>query len=172
MRILTTIILFALLALTAGAVEEDGNAPALAGDACASGTDSRWDAALADSYRRFLAPFSAADTMTALRMMPVDTFLAVAREEEPPLVLDVRTPGESGVLGITLPGSLAVPMDQVFTTEVLEKLQDRTVVVVCTAGHRATAVALALRHIGLDDVWILKGGTAALAAYLTPKTAY
>ncbi len=131
----------------------------------------RWDVDLAASYQQFLSPFSAADTMAALQMMSVDSFIATVKNGDPPLVLDVRTPGETGILGFTLPGSLAVPMDLVFTPEVLAKLAGRKVVVVCMAGHRATAVALGLRHVGLDDVWILKGGTVALAAHLNPKAA-
>lgn len=128
---------------------------------------------LAAGYHHFFAPFSGPDTMAALQMMPVDAFLAALKSGDPLLVLDVRTPGETGILGITLPGSLAISMDQVFTPENLRRLDDgHRVVVVCQAGHRATAVALALRHVGLEDVWILMGGLAALADQLTPKTAY
>ncbi len=127
---------------------------------------------LAASYRQFFSSFSAADTMAALQMMPVETFLCTLKTEQPPLVLDVRTPGETGVIGFTFPGALTVPMDQVFTPELLGKLAGKKVVVVCQAGHRATAVALGLRHVGLKDIWILKGGTEALAAQLNPKSAY
>jgi len=157
------LLLAALLLLPAGwttaTAEEDGE-------------KSRWNADLAASYQHFFSPFSEADTMAALQMMPVDLFLTAVKTGEPPVVLDVRTPGETGVLGITLPNCLTVPMDQVFTTKILDKLEGRKVVVVCMAGHRATAVALALRHIGLSDIWILKGGTAGLAAQLDPKSAY
>lgn len=151
------------VAWSAGATEEEGDTPAPA---------SRWNADLAASYRHFFSPFSDAGTMAALQMMPVEAFLAAVKAGEPLVVLDVRTPGETGVIGFTFPGCLTVPMDQVFTTEVLDKLEGRKVVVACQGGHRATAVALALRHVGLDDIWILKGGTAGLAAQLNPKSAY
>ncbi len=140
--------------------------------AVTAGEAVTWDEELAASYQRFFAPFSAADTMAALRMMPVETFLCALKTEEPPLVLDVRTPGETGVIGFTFPGALTIPMDQVFTPELIGTLAGKEVVVVCQAGHRATAVALGLRHVGLKDIWILKGGTAALAAQLNPKSAY
>jgi rhodanese-related sulfurtransferase len=63
-------------------------------------------------------------------------------------------------------------MDEVFTPENLARLADTRVLVVCQGGVRAAAVAMALRHTGLDDVWILNGGASALAEALTPKTAY
>jgi rhodanese-related sulfurtransferase len=45
------------------------------------------------------------------------------------------------------------------------------VVIICKSGTRATAVGTALRHIGFDNVYILKGGLMALSKYLSPKTA-
>ena len=39
-------------------------------------------------------------------------------------------------------------------------------------GARAAAVGTALRHIGFDNVYILKGGFQALAAYYGPRQAY
>jgi rhodanese-related sulfurtransferase len=44
-------------------------------------------------------------------------------------------------------------------------------VIVCKSGTRAFAVGTALRHIGFDNVSILKGGYMSLNKYLDPKTA-
>jgi rhodanese-related sulfurtransferase len=41
----------------------------------------------------------------------------------------------------------------------------------CLSGTRATAAGTALRHIGFDNVYILKGGFKALTGYLGPKEA-
>lgn len=164
--------LFLLPVAWSATVRADGTGTAISNAPRTPGTECRLDLDLAASYRHFFSPFSDAGTMAALQMMPVEAFLAAVKTGDPLVVLDVRTPGETGVIGFTFPGCLTVPMDQVFNTEVLDKLEGRKVVVVCQAGHRATAVALALRHIGLDDIWILKGGTAGLAAQLNPKSAY
>jgi rhodanese-related sulfurtransferase len=86
--------------------------------------------------------------------------------------LDVRTRNEAGVYGMTLPGSLAIPANEVFLPENLARIpQDATVLVVCKSGIRAAAVATALRHAGFSDVYILKGGLMALGKYLDPKVA-
>jgi len=169
---LTTLFLAPAAWSSAARAEETETGAILSDAPCAPEGEQRLDLELAAGYQQFFSSFSAAGTMAALKMMPVDAFLCALKTEEPPLVLDVRTPGETGVIGFTFPGALAVPMDRVFTPEVLDKLADKKVVVVCQAGHRATAVALGLRHVGLKEIWILKGGTAALAAQLNPKSAY
>ena len=102
---------------------------------------------------------------------PAD-FVKAVKAEKKPFVLDVRTEQESTIYGITLADSMSAPMKQVFTKKTLDQLPtDRKIVVACKGGHRATAIAMGLRQIGFKDVFILKGGLAALAKYLTPKTA-
>jgi len=64
------------------------------------------------------------------------------------------------------------PVDDFFTEANLSRIPtDRTVVVVCMSGTRATAAGTALRHIGFENVFVLKGGFKALAGYLDPKEA-
>jgi rhodanese-related sulfurtransferase len=41
----------------------------------------------------------------------------------------------------------------------------------CLSGTRATADGTALRHIGIENVYILKVGFKALTGYLGPKEA-
>lgn len=170
--LLATILLLPAILCTVSRAEEEATGTSVSNTSSTPEEEGRLDHDLATSYQQFFSPFSAADTMSALQMMPVEAFLSALKAGEPQVVLDIRTPGETAVIGFTLTDTLAVPMDQVFTTDILNKLKGRKVVVVCQGGHRATAVALALRHVGLDDIWILKGGTAALAAQLNPKSAY
>ena len=88
------------------------------------------------------------------------------------MALDVRTPAESGVYSVTLPGSLAIPINELFKPDNLARIPtDRTVVVFCLSGSRATAAGTALRHIGFENVYILKGGYKALVAYMSPEQA-
>ncbi|MDH4285481.1 MAG: rhodanese-like domain-containing protein [Gallionellaceae bacterium] len=140
-----------------------------------SGLPMAWayDEVLAKSYQQFYAPFAAADTMKALRMLPAEDFVKAVKAGEKLTVLDVRAPGETKIIGITLPNTLTVSMDKVFAPENLGRIPtDQKVVVVCKGGHRATAIAMALRHAGFDNIYILKDGMAALDDYLSPKTAY
>jgi rhodanese-related sulfurtransferase len=65
-----------------------------------------------------------------------------------------------------------IPVDELFTEAKLALIPtDKTVVVVCMSGTRATASGTALRHIGFENVYVLKGGFKALTGYLGPVEA-
>jgi rhodanese-related sulfurtransferase len=129
-----------------------------------------YDTAMAESYAELFAPVHGADAGKALHLMSAKGFIDKVQREEPLVVLDIRTPAETGIFGMTLPDSLAIPLNELFTAANLARLPtDRTVVVICKSGTRASAAGTALRHIGFDNVYILKGGFAALAGYTGPK---
>lgn len=137
-------------------------------------TSTAWayDQQMAESYAQFFKPFSEKATAKSLHMIKTPDFVKGVRAGKL-FVLDIRTPGESGVFGITIPESVAIPMDQVFRAENLASLPTTgKIVIVCKSGHRSMAVSTALRHIGFDNVYTLKLGIQDLAKYLSPKTAY
>jgi len=131
-----------------------------------------YDKIMAESYAEFFAPFSHKATGKSLHMMGNAAFIKHAKAGEL-FILDVRTPGETSILGFNIPETVAIPMDQVFKPENLARLPtDMKIVVVCKAGHRAMAISTALRHIGFTNTYILQPGTQGLANHLSPKTAY
>jgi rhodanese-related sulfurtransferase len=131
-----------------------------------------YDAAMADSYAKLLAPVKGAGAGKALHMIMPDDFLNKVKSNEPLVVLDVRTPAETGIYSATLPGTLRIPVDELFTEARLALIPtDNTVVVLCMSGTRASVAGTALRHIGFENVYILKGGFKALTAYMGPKEA-
>jgi len=131
-----------------------------------------YDKTMAESYAQYFKPFADKATSKSLHMIPTASFVKDVRAGKL-FVLDVRTPGETGIYGITVPGSVVISMDQVFKPENLALLPtDKKVVIICKAGHRAIAVSTALRHIGFNNVYSLKLGIQDLAKYLSPKTAY
>ena len=137
-------------------------------------TSSSWayDKEMAESYAQFFQPYSGKATSKALHMMKTADFVKELRAGKL-FVLDVRTPNETGVYGISIPESVTLPMDQVFKPENLASLPTSgKIVVVCKAGHRSITIATALRHIGFDNVYSLKLGLQDVAKYLSPKTAY
>lgn len=104
--------------------------------------------------------------------MTAEAFVEELKQGKELVALDVRTPAEAGVFTVALPVSLAIPINELFTAENLERIPtDKPVVVICLSGTRATAAGTALRHVGFDNVRILKGGFKALVGYLNPKTA-
>ena len=130
-----------------------------------------YDHAMAQSYAELFAPVKGAKAGKQLHLMPPDVLVAKVRAGEPLIGLDVRTPNEAGMFTAAMPGSLAIPMNELFKAENLDRLPvDRPIVVLCKSGTRASAVGTALRHVGFDNVYILKGGFKALSAYLDAKT--
>ena len=147
---------------------------AISGPAWSSDTDmaKSYTELLAKSYAELFAPVQGAGAGKALHLIKPDAFLEKVKAKEPLVALDVRTPAETGVYGVTLPGALMIPINELFTPANLARIPtDKTVVVVCLSGTRATAAGTALRHIGFENVYILKGGYKALVAYLSPKEA-
>jgi rhodanese-related sulfurtransferase len=131
-----------------------------------------YDTAMAESYAKLFAPVKDAGAGKALHLIPPDVFLNKVKAKEPLVVLDIRTPAETGVYGVTLPGALVIPIDVLFMEAKLAQIPtDKTVVVMCKSGSRATAAGTALRHIGFEKVYILNGGFSALAYYMGPKEA-
>jgi rhodanese-related sulfurtransferase len=131
-----------------------------------------YDTTMAGSYAKLFAPVKGAGAGKALHLITPDAFLEKVKGQVPLVVLDVRTPAETAIYSATLPGTLAIPVDELFTEASLGRIPtDKTVVVMCLSGTRATAAGTALRHIGFDNVYILKGGFKALTGYLGPKEA-
>ncbi len=131
-----------------------------------------YDAQLAQSYARLFEPVAGAKAGKALHLMKPDQLVKDLQAGRPIVALDVRTPNEFGVFGMTLPETMSIPVNEVFHPENLDRIpQDKTVIIVCKSGTRATAVGTGLRHIGFNNVHVLKGGIMALGKYLTPKTA-
>ena len=132
-----------------------------------------YDAELASRFEQFYRPFDGKACAKALQQISPPDFIKAHKAGSKLFVLDVRTPGETGLYGITLKDSLAVPMGKVFTKEILDQIPtDGKVVVICKGGTRAMAVAMGLRQIGFENAFVLKGGFASLTKTLSPKTAY
>ena len=136
--------------------------------------DPAWsyDAEMAKSYANLFAPVKGAGAGKALHLMKPDAFLNKVKAKESVVVLDVRTPAEVVVVTSILTDSLPIPINELFSEANLARLPtDKTVVVLCKSGTRATAAGTALRHIGFENVYILKGGYKALINYMGPKEA-
>ena len=127
---------------------------------------------MAESYADLFAPVKGAGAGKALHLIPPDVFLNKVKAKEPLVVLDIRTPAETSVYSVTLPGSLVIPVNELFSGANLAQIPtDKNVVVICLSGTRASAAGTALRHIGFENIYILKGGFKALTGYLGPKEA-
>lgn len=131
-----------------------------------------YDVDLAQGFAKMFEPVQGVTAGKALHLIKPDQLVKRLKKGEAIVALDIRTPAEFGIFGMTLPETLAIPINELFTPENLARIPtDKLVLVVCKAGTRATAAGTALRFIGFDNVYVLKGGIGALAGYVNPKTA-
>ncbi len=131
-----------------------------------------YDAKLAEEYQELFAPAKGAAAGKALQFMTPEVLIKGLQEGNSYTLLDVRTPGEAGLFSFTAPGSLAIQISELFKKENLDQLPaNAPIVVVCKSGARATAAGTALRMIGFEKTYILKGGFQALAVTYDNKQA-
>jgi rhodanese-related sulfurtransferase len=117
--------------------------------------------------KRFNAMFSQM-TPEVLKQRPcqidANQLFEMIKKKEDFVILDVRTPQEQSITGITWKNTLNIPMHEVFKPENLNRLpKDKKIVVVCHTGDRAAAVVTALRAIGFHNAYQFRGGMKELA---------
>ena len=85
--------------------------------------------------------------------------LAMINSENPPVVIDVRTPEEfNNELG-HIPGARLIPMQNTADSmAVYEQFKDRDILLVCRSGRRSGIVGEELVGAGFKHVYNLQGG--------------
>lgn len=136
----------------------------VAGVLATAGAGFSYDKELA---KRFNAMFSQM-TPEVLKQRPCQVttqqLLQMIQRGEDFVILDVRTPAEMAVVGPTWRNTLRIPMHELFKEENLNRLpKDKKIIVVCHGGDRAAAVVTALRALGFNNAFQLRGGVAELA---------
>lgn len=132
-----------------------------------------YDATLAKRFAELFSEVRGAESGKALHFISAEDFIRDVRAGKDIVTLDVRSEAETGVFAFTLPNSLAIPVNQVFEVDNLDRIPTgKPVIVVCKSGARATAVGTSLRHIGFDNVYILSGGIQGLSSYYGTTQAY
>lgn len=97
--------------------------------------------------------------------------LEMLAKQERLTLLDIRTPEETGVVKLSHPSALSIPMHELFKKANLDRLpKDGKIVVVCHSGNRAAGATALLKAIGFKDVVYVNGGLITLVTNLTPKT--
>ncbi len=133
------------------------------------GTAWAYDEGLAESYAKLFEPVAGAKAGKALHLMGPQVFLDKLKTGVPIVTLDIRTPAEMSVFTSALPGNLTIPISELFTPENLARIPTDKDVVVVHVRTRATAAGTALRHVGFENVFILKGGYKGSAPTSTQR---
>lgn len=121
-----------------------------------------------DTAKKFDAMFSQmTPELIAKRPCEIDSkqLFELIKKKEDFVVLDIRTPQEMEIIGITLKNTLKIPMNELFREENLKKLsKDKKIIVICHTGTRSVAATTALWAVGFTNALTFKGGTIELAA--------
>lgn len=97
----------------------------------------------------------------------VDTFATYLKQNPPPQLIDVRTPGEFGEGH--LPGAVNINSQRPDFTQALTALdKNKPVLVYCLGGGRSKVAAEKLREMGYTDVRDLRGGYLKWASKMMP----
>lgn len=131
-----------------------------------------YDRGEAEGYAQMFASVQGPKAGKHLHLIKPDQFVNEVRAGQQYITVDIRTPGETRFFTVNMPGHLVIPLNELFEHDQLAKLpDDKPIVLLCKAGTRAMAAATALRDIGFEETYVLKGGFKALSAYLGPKEA-
>lgn len=104
--------------------------------------------------------------MTDIQQMSVAELHALRVGENPPIILDVRTPGELAVASID--GVIHIPMNDI-TSRFDELDETQNIVVMCHHGYRSMQVAMYLTQKGFENVSNLAGGIDAWSCHIDSK---
>lgn len=128
-----------------------------------------YDKDMASSYQKLFAPAQGAKVGKEMHLTSPENYLKMVKENNV-LTLDVRTEDELSAIQIVLPNTLNIPANEVFLSQNLDKLpKDKKIAVICKSGLRATAIGTALRHIGFDNVVIVKDGLQGVTGAIEPN---
>ena len=126
---------------------------------------------MAQYFNAFYSKFTPKVLANPTIEISADGLMKMIREGEKFTILDARTPGETEIIGIKLPNTLEIPMNEVFKDENLKRLPtDQKLILLCHSGSRVTMMAAGLLMLGFNNIVILKGGIKAFAVAVGSDT--
>lgn len=96
----------------------------------------------------------------------VEAYAELRRQNEAPLLLDVREPWE--VEAASLPDAKLMPMGEVPSRAHQELDPDQPIVVLCHHGLRSLSVTMWLRNQGFEQAQSLVGGIDRWSRFIDP----
>ncbi len=101
-----------------------------------------------------------------------EEMMKMIRDKSKFTFLDIRTKGETGVVGVKAANLLEIPIEHLFEAKNLDSLpKDELLVVVCYSGTRAIAAATSLKMLGFTNTRVMKFGIMGLAKANSVKNA-
>lgn len=127
-----------------------------------------YNSEVARAFAEMFAEVTGPKAGKALHLIKPEVFIKNLDEYRQYQILDVRTPEETSIFGMTMSNVMSIQISDLFKPENLKKLPvNKKILVICSSGSRAAAVGTALRATGFKNVFILMGGFASLSEYLS-----
>ena len=141
--------------------------------ACVHANAWSYDKEMAAHFAKLFSKVEGANAGKALHFISPETFVRDLKAGKDMLAIDIRTPAEMDLLGLKIPNSLSIPVNELFENRNLERIPtDKAVVIICKSGARALAATTSLRHLGFNNAFILQGGMQGLSTYYGTGQAY
>jgi len=131
-----------------------------------------YDTEKAESFNQFYSKFTQKACADSKLFITAEETMKMFRDNKDFMLLDIRTKGENAIIALNSKNSLYIPLQDLFKQQNLDKLpKDKTILIVCHSGTRATLAAIGLKQIGIVKTRVVKGGLVALADANNPKNA-
>ena len=129
-----------------------------------------YDADLAKEINKTFSQYSLEYLNNSKMLVDSETIMKMLKKGDDFIFLDIRTPDETGIVGLRTKNTLEIPFDQLFEKENLDRLPtDKPIVIVCYSGSRALQAATSLEMIGFKNAKVLYGGIIALVKSASTK---
>ena len=144
----------------------------LLASAALSASVCAYDGAKAAEFDAFYSHMTQKACASSTLFVTAEEVMTLLREGKPVALLDVRTDGEAGVVALSAPAAVHIPIEHLFEKASLDRLpSDRPIMIVCHSGTRAVMAAVSLKMVGIKNVQVVKGGIVALANADSTKNA-
>jgi rhodanese-related sulfurtransferase len=129
-----------------------------------------YDADLAKEINKTFSQYSLENLNNSKMLVDSETVMKMLKKGDNFIFLDIRTPNETGVVGLRTKNTLEIPFDVLFEKESLDKQPtDKPIVIVCHSGSRALQAATSLDMIGFKNAKVLYGGIIALVKSVSTR---
>jgi len=131
-----------------------------------------YDANKAKDFEKFYSNYTQKACAKSKLYIDGEEMMKMIRDKNKFTFLDIRTEGETSVVGVKASNLLEIPIEHLFETKNLDKLpKDELLVVVCYSGTRAIAATISLKMLGFTNTRVMKFGIMGLAKANSVKNA-
>ena len=133
---------------------------------------SAYDTNKAKDFDKFYSNYTQKACAKSKLYIDGEEMMKMIRDKNKFTFLDIRTKGETSVVGVKASNLLEIPIEHLFEAKNLDRLpKDELLVLVCYSGTRAIAATISLKMLGFTNTRVMKFGIMGLAKANSVKNA-